>query len=290
MKRIVIIITLLICPAFAMTRAGIIGDINGDGSLKITDVISLLFLGRDDPQDPRADFNGDGVYTVSDAIALVIYIKNVGGQEPLEFSDVALTNHTGTAFVVSWRTSRPTSDNLVLYGTDRNNMDRLMEDSTVLEQPSLIHFVQLVFLKPDTTYYYRIGSSGLEFSVGRQGVDSVVTFSQSLSTVRLLVEGQVTDQAGQTVEGALVRSFLKWDTGTMVDSSMWFSNLTNSEGIFWNELANYRNYAGSPVMYSPSRTWFHLYILGEARKSSRDSVLLTGPQGSFQQLGTFRLP
>jgi len=49
-------------------------DINGDGSVGITDVISLLLLGRDSPLDPRADYNGDGKYAVTDAVALLINI------------------------------------------------------------------------------------------------------------------------------------------------------------------------------------------------------------------------
>ncbi|MBN2289690.1 MAG: endo alpha-1,4 polygalactosaminidase [Candidatus Glassbacteria bacterium] len=49
-------------------------DINGDGRVLVSDVISLLLLGRDDPADPRADYNGDGRYSVNDAIALLINI------------------------------------------------------------------------------------------------------------------------------------------------------------------------------------------------------------------------
>ena len=291
MKRIAKFIPLLVFLTFGSSRAGIIGDFNDDGSINIVDVIALLLSGMDDPNDPRVDFDGDGKYSITDAIALIIYINNLSGGEPLEFSDVALTNHTGTAFVISWRTNRPTSENLVLYGLERNNLDRIKEDSATVNQPGRIHYVQLVFLDPDTTYYYyRVRSDGLEFSVAPGGIDSVATFPQALSTTRLLLEGQVTDQAGQALEKVLARSFLKWNLPTVVDSSIWYTNLTDSDGKFWMELANYRRYNGSPIVYSPNQTWLHLHILGLAHETLRDSILLTAPINGFQPLGTFTFP
>jgi hypothetical protein len=290
MKRIAKFIPLLVCLIFGLSRAGIIGDFNDDGSINIADVVVLLLSGMDNPNDPKVDFNGDGKYSITDAVALIIYIKSLNGEELLEFSDVALTNHTGTAFVISWRTNRPTSENLVLYGYDPSNLNEIGVDSTTVTQQGRIHYVQLVFLDPDTTYYYRIRSDGLEYSVAPDGVDSVLTFPQSLSTTRLFLEGRVTDQAGQALEKVLVRSFLKWNLTTVVDSSMWYTVPTDPDGTFWMELANYRRYNGSPVVYSPNQTWLHLHILGLAQETLRDSILLTGPYEQVQPLGTFMVP
>jgi len=61
-------------------------DINGDGKVHITDVISLLLLGRDNPGDPRADYNGDGEYAISDAITLLLNIIT-GKLTPVEPED-----------------------------------------------------------------------------------------------------------------------------------------------------------------------------------------------------------
>jgi len=49
-------------------------DINGDGKVNILDAISLLLLGRDNPEAPDADYNGDGGYTVADVVALLLNI------------------------------------------------------------------------------------------------------------------------------------------------------------------------------------------------------------------------
>ena len=49
-------------------------DINGDGSVNVTDVINLLKLGRQHPDSSAADFNGDGKWTISDAVKLLVNI------------------------------------------------------------------------------------------------------------------------------------------------------------------------------------------------------------------------
>lgn len=50
------------------------GDFNGNGSLAVTDVISMLLSMRDGSDDPCLDFNGDGKANIQDAIALMLYI------------------------------------------------------------------------------------------------------------------------------------------------------------------------------------------------------------------------
>jgi len=64
-------------------------DINGDGKIHMTDVIALLILGRDEPDNPRADYDGDGGYAVNDVITLLLNIR--GGKltpEPLGQTEV----------------------------------------------------------------------------------------------------------------------------------------------------------------------------------------------------------
>ncbi|MEA2064381.1 MAG: hypothetical protein U9P14_11825 [Gemmatimonadota bacterium] len=49
-------------------------DFNNDGRTTVADVIELLLMRRQDPQDLRADYNGDGQAAMSDVIALLIDI------------------------------------------------------------------------------------------------------------------------------------------------------------------------------------------------------------------------
>jgi len=51
-------------------------DLNGDGKKSINDVIYLLIMARDNPNDPLLDWNSDGKYSIGDAIALLMDIIN----------------------------------------------------------------------------------------------------------------------------------------------------------------------------------------------------------------------
>jgi len=53
-------------------------DINADGKVNVVDAISLLLLGRENPDDPAADYNADGLYSISDVISLLMNIISGG--------------------------------------------------------------------------------------------------------------------------------------------------------------------------------------------------------------------
>ena len=49
-------------------------DINKDGNVNIVDVVALLILGRDDPENPVADYTDDGECDISDVTSLLLNI------------------------------------------------------------------------------------------------------------------------------------------------------------------------------------------------------------------------
>ncbi|HUU29014.1 MAG TPA: serine hydrolase [archaeon] len=51
-------------------------DFNGDGKLGIADVVKLLLLARDNPDDPLVDWNSDGAYSWDDVVLLIHDIWN----------------------------------------------------------------------------------------------------------------------------------------------------------------------------------------------------------------------
>ncbi|MEA2062263.1 MAG: fibronectin type III domain-containing protein [Gemmatimonadota bacterium] len=274
-------------------------DINADGVVNIVDVISLLLIGRDNPGAPVADYNGDGVHSITDAISMLINIMSGNltliPLDPPEFYDLTLSNHTGTAAVISWRTSRETTENRVHYGYDPGNLGMVRSD-TLVPVPGRFHFVQLTWLAPDTTVYYRIQSDNGQYSASPGGVDSLVTFPQRLLPQMPLLNGTVADSAGLPVETAAVRSYYKtWHevsgSGVKVDSTMLWTSLTDETGYFWIDLSNYRTTSGLSLFYIPGQTWLHLEIL-EALEGTvwQDSVLLSIPQMGSQDLGTIVVP
>jgi len=230
---------------------------------------------------------------VFSALALFIFspLKAQIDSEPLEITDLLLSNHTGTSCVLSWRTNKPTTVNQVFYSQDKDNLDLVVADS-VFQGPSRIHFVRLIWLEPDRIYYYRVKSDDLEFSLSPSGVDSLITFPQTWVSLTYSMYGTVIDQTNEPLPGLLVRSYIKWARGadsTYVDSSMWFTVLTTQNGDFSMFLQNYRTYSFDKLQYYQNVSKVHMHILGETQGSMRDSITLTGLPGGIQDLGVFRL-
>ncbi|MBN2290090.1 MAG: fibronectin type III domain-containing protein, partial [Candidatus Glassbacteria bacterium] len=235
----------------------------------------------------RGDLNDDGKVDLRD---VSVMLERLSGEEPLVISDLLLSNHTGTACALSWRTNKPTAVNRVSYGLDRDSLDMVSADSASVG-PGLLHFARLVWLQPDTVYFYRVMSDGLEFAAGPSGVDSLITWPQALSTERVTLQGQVADLHGNPLAGVLVRSRVSGPAG----SSSWYTVLTRPDGIFSMEFANYRSYDGRVVRYQQNQSMLHLCILGRPRPALQDSILLTVSTGTwnqnrgYQDLGTYRL-
>ncbi|MBN2289956.1 MAG: DUF4091 domain-containing protein [Candidatus Glassbacteria bacterium] len=64
----------LIVAAGGQPPAAVPGDYNGDGKLTISDVIMLIRLMRQTPNDPDLDFDKDGRTSITDAVALILHI------------------------------------------------------------------------------------------------------------------------------------------------------------------------------------------------------------------------
>ncbi len=212
--------------------------------------------------------------------------------DPVQITDLLMSNHTGNSMVISWRTSRPTTDNVVLYGKNSAALDKVMGDSTLPGKPTVVHYVQLLYLDQNATYYYKVRSDGKEYAVSPTELDSVRTFSQMISLDQILLIGRVTGSPGdQPLERVLVRSYLKsirtgLDGSTIVDSTMWFTTLTGVDGVFQHNVANYRKSNGGLFSYRPGQTWMTVQLLRTVAGGISSSALLTATSSSgFQDLG-----
>lgn len=276
------------------TGSTVAGDINEDGKLDIFDLVQILIVIKYGTGPERIhnlanlDRSADGAITRYDMLVMLDLFK---GKAPVEFYDLALSNNTGTAFVVSWRTNRPSSISQVRYGYARENLDLVAEDFSVDNGPTAIHFVQLDWLFPNRTVYYKVFSDHVEYTSGAGGVDSVTTFPQTSSPVYVNLQGTVTDSSGNPGERVLVRSLLKnpGSSGAAADTSMWFSVLTGADGTFPLNVANYRTTDGKVMQYIQDETWIHFQLIGSAGETLQDSVLLNARPYGYQLLGTFVL-
>ena len=218
--------------------------------------------------------------------------------EPLEITDIRLSNYGGNNFVISWRTSQATTDNELLFGLSSGAMNTVRAD--VLPEPSRLHYVQITNadLLIDSVYYYKVRSGGIEGSVNPAGYDSVLTRQQVFSQPGATVQGYVVDaRTNDPLPNIIVRSFLRTrrpGTGgvVVVDSTQWYAVLTGVDGKYNWSLSNYRTYSGGNIAYVSGNTWLHLEIFGQGDRAITDSVLLTLPRnevGQSQTLNTYEL-
>ena len=52
------------------------GDLNGDGSVNVIDIVALVNIILNDLDSQGADYNGDGTVNVIDVVALVHFVLN----------------------------------------------------------------------------------------------------------------------------------------------------------------------------------------------------------------------
>jgi len=276
------------------TKSKIAGDINEDGELNVIDLVQILIaikygLGSERILElANLDRSPEGNISTTD---MLVMLDLINGKAPLEFYDFALSNLTGTAFVVSWRTNRTVSSSQVRYGYARGDLSQVAEESYGENSPENIHFIQVVGLRVDTTVYYKIVSDHVEYSAGAGGVDSVSTFPQAMPPFFVNLQGTVTDGSDNPRERVLVRSFLKnpGASGADADTSMWFAALTREDGTFPLDAANFRTTDGKVMNYIQEETWIHLRLIGNRGETLQDSVLLTARPYTYQLLGTFVL-
>ncbi|MFC1614441.1 SUMF1/EgtB/PvdO family nonheme iron enzyme [Gemmatimonadota bacterium] len=76
LKRLTIFITCLACWTLGQANAQYIEDYNSDGKVNVADVIFLLILAKNKPDNPRLDYNQDGKYNIVDPVALLLSIRD----------------------------------------------------------------------------------------------------------------------------------------------------------------------------------------------------------------------
>ena len=85
MKKIFIATMLLLCSAAPAWAAGVRGDVNGDGTVDVSDVANLIDCLLKGNTAPNGDVNRDGTVDVSDVAGLIDYLLKgtwPGGDEP----------------------------------------------------------------------------------------------------------------------------------------------------------------------------------------------------------------
>jgi hypothetical protein len=121
---------------------------------------------------------------------------------------INLTNVTDSGFVVSWLTQEPTIG-FIQYGLDRNHLDTTVTDErdqlTGNSDLYRTHYVPILGLSPQTTYYFKLGSEGKKL-YDDHGQELSVTTGPTLASAPPsdTAYGVVLTPASTSAEGALI--------------------------------------------------------------------------------------
>ncbi len=177
------------------------------------------------------------------------FLKAEQGVEP---ENVKITNISESSFTLSWTTQKPIIG-FVVYGETTSLKFRAPDLRDPSEEKSMItHYVEVVGLKPQTKYYFKIGSGTL---YDNQGKPFEVNTGSALpkNPASDLAQGTVLKPDGTPAEGALV--YLK------LPSAAPLSSFVTSSGSFVIVLSNARTEdLASYVTYDKEATVEDIFV------------------------------
>ncbi len=156
--------------------------------------------------------------------------------------NVRLTNVTDTSFTVSFFTDEPTTS-FVKYGSAENKLSlQASDDRTQLSGVAgnyNVHHITVRSLKPNTAYFYVLGTSSERTTFDNQGKPFTVTTAASLSSApdSTMIYGNLYNQDGTPAEGSVVYLTMS-EAGPL-------SSLVRNTGGWGISLATARNAKGT---------------------------------------------
>jgi immune inhibitor A len=200
-------------------------------------------------------------------------VRIYNDQSAPTISEVEVTNVRDTSFTVSWITDIP-SDGHVNYGTDSANLDQTAYDDRGAETSDDTHYVELLGLTPETTYYFDVVSDGTVDD--NNGDHYSVTTGPTLDLPSSdTIYGQVFKEDGTTpAEGTIVYITLKDNDGLgSSNQAAKMSSLVDSNGYWTTNLGNARLADLSAYFeYSASGDSVMLLAKGAAEGCARQTV------------------
>lgn len=178
---------------------------------------------------------------------------------------IRTTDTTDTSFTVSWITDEPTTG-FVAYGTSTS-----LGQASQGTESSTIHYIQVKNLKPNTSYFFKIGSGKNTFD--NQGSPYQVKTGPTLATPPPtdIIFGSVTAASGRVVPRAIVLATLPGATTV--------SGLTTAEGKFSISLSTARTTnLSSYAAYNPQSEKFEILVQADADQKDQTATakVLTG--------------
>ena len=198
----------------------------------------------------------------------------------IDMKFMEVTNLTLSTAVVSWVTDQKTTDNWV----EVSSTDTVMTFNDSYLSLSVVHYVELVDLKPNTDYKFRFSSGGVVWDNGGQ-MYSFKTLQTSNYALPASVRQLVVDENSNVLGRVLVRIRVarQGDEPSLARTLLTISNIADGPG-YW--ITNYTDFLArdGSLYYPSSGDKFYIdYIANYWTAVSDSSFVVPGSGGSALQ-------
>ncbi|MDO8452345.1 MAG: fibronectin type III domain-containing protein [bacterium] len=175
---------------------------------------------------------------------------NIGATGTAKPQEVRITNVSSTTFTISW-TTKIASFGFLAYGEGKT-LNYTASQNKLIGPLSLVHSVDVDDLKPDTTYYFKVGVNKDTYG-NKTGDYSVKTSKKFVGREADVVFGTVADGGGKGVTGGIVY--------LTIPGVQQLSAVTDSKGAWVINLGNALGSSlSSPARYDGEKATLDIYV------------------------------
>ncbi len=176
--------------------------------------------------------------------------------------NIKVVNLGSTGMTVTWTTDTPVVG-LIKYSENPAKLSLpagdVRDQKTGVTSAFTTHYIDVVGLKPDKTYYFEIGSGGSTYNDNGKPYQ-IKTFTNVTAATEDMISGKILLPSGQPAGGVIV--FVEMDkTGTL-------AALSKDDGAWKMPLSSVRDRQGKLVSYDPATTGVTIFAQGGSTGSA----------------------
>lgn len=144
------------------------------------------------------------VFGIAGGVVLVQtrQVFNISASPEETPQQVKITDITDKSFSVSWVTEKPTAG-FVSYGTSEK-LGTVISQKLPTSQASVLHYITIEGLKPNTEYFFKIGSGKNTYGKNNGAYRQKTAPAPSTLPETDIIFGTVSDQSGNAARGVIV--------------------------------------------------------------------------------------
>lgn len=175
--------------------------------------------------------------------------------------NVRSSNIESDSFTITWTTAGKSTGFLV-WGINASTKNVILENTA---KPAYNHSINLTNLEPNTTYFYRIYSEGIQFENNNIPWQARTAYNIPNTVKSFIISGVVTDRYGNPINNAIV--YITAGGGSLL------SELTTRNGSFVTDISRTKNQSlENFVKIDKDNTLIEIVVQGDPQNNASIQV------------------